>query len=68
MSRTSRDEYDNQGNLLNGFDYDNQCWVVDGLVQRCGHPESMDCRCYGKLHQGERSQVSLWDDSEVVNP
>ena len=27
--------------LLNGYDYDNQAWVVDGKYVRCGHPETM---------------------------
>lgn len=35
------------------YDYINQCWVVDGIIQRCGHPEDSDCRCYGKEHEGE---------------
>ena len=35
------------------FDYENQCWLVDGIIQRCGHPEGMDCNCYGKAHEGE---------------
>ena len=35
------------------FDYINQCWIQDGIIQRCGHPENMDCNCYGKAHEGE---------------
>ena len=35
------------------FDYKHQAWVENGRYVRCGHPESMDCRCYGKVHQGE---------------
>ena len=35
------------------YDYTNQAWVVDGKYQRCGHPQDMDCACYGKIHQGE---------------
>ena len=27
-------------------------WVLDGKYVRCGHPESMDCNCYGKKHEG----------------
>lgn len=37
------------------FDYEKQCWVVDGVVQRCGHPDHMDCQCYGKEHEGEKA-------------
>lgn len=35
------------------YDYTNQAWTVDGQYVRCGHPESMNCTCYGKLHAGE---------------
>jgi hypothetical protein len=36
------------------FDYAKQAWVVDGRYVRCGHPEAMNCQCYGRLHEGER--------------
>jgi hypothetical protein len=36
------------------FDYAKQAWVVNGRYVRCGHPEAMDCQCYGRLHEGER--------------
>lgn len=35
------------------FDYTNQAWIVNGVYVRCGHPDSMDCQCFGKLHAGE---------------
>ncbi len=41
------------------FDYVNQAWVRDGKYVRCGHLESMDCRCFGKLHEGETADQSL---------
>lgn len=44
-----------QRRLINGFNYAKQCWIKDGIIQRCDHPESMDCRCYGKAHAGEMS-------------
>lgn len=44
--------------LLNGYDYDNQAWVVDGKYIRCGHPDSMSCGCYGRLHAGEDTRPS----------
>lgn len=50
--RLSNDEFRN-GKLFNGFDYENQCWVLDGIIQRCGHKESLDCGCYGKLNAGK---------------
>ena len=37
------------------YDYDNQAWVEDGKYIRCGHPEDMDCQCYGRLHEGEEA-------------
>ena len=39
------------------FDYTNQAWTVDGVYVRCGHPESMDCRCYGKAHAGQPAPI-----------
>jgi hypothetical protein len=38
---------------LDGYDYDVQAWYRGGVYIRCGHPEVMDCDCYGKLHAGE---------------
>lgn len=37
----------------NGYDYVHQAWVRDGRYVRCGHPASMNCTCYGRLHAGE---------------
>ena len=37
------------------YDYDNQAWIQEGLYIRCGHPEAMNCDCYGKQHAGERA-------------
>lgn len=52
MTRTSDNYYEN-GQLRDGYDYENQAWVKDGKYITCGHPESMACQCYGKLHEGE---------------
>lgn len=35
------------------FDYVNQAWIVDGIIQACGH-DSTDCNCYGRTRAGER--------------
>ena len=35
------------------FDYKNQAWVENGVYVRCGHPESMECGCFGRAHAGE---------------
>ena len=56
MSRTSTDQYVN-GRLINGFDYTNQAWVRNGRYVRCGHPESMNCGCYGRQHEGKFTPV-----------
>lgn len=40
------------------FDYHNQAWIIDGKYQRCGHPEEMNCRCYGRLHEGEPANMT----------
>jgi hypothetical protein len=55
MSRISNDEYAG-GRLINGFDYTNQAWVEAGKYVRCGHPESMNCGCYGRVHAGEETK------------
>lgn len=43
--RLSRDEFDSDGNLVNGFDYDLQVWVLNYLIQGCGHPMKMRPGC-----------------------
>jgi hypothetical protein len=40
VTRLSGDEL-RDGYVWNGFDYALQVWVVDGVVQRCGHPAGM---------------------------
>jgi hypothetical protein len=40
------------------YDYENQCWIVDDKVDTCGHPETMDCQCYSRLHAGEPASVN----------
>jgi hypothetical protein len=35
------------------YDYTNQAWIVEGRYIRCGHPEDMECDCYGRIHAGE---------------
>ena len=52
--RYSVDEY-KDGRLINGYDYDKRVWVEDGKYARCGHLDSMNCVCYGKLHEGEET-------------
>ena len=62
MSRTSTDQVAD-GRLLNGYDYDNQAWVKNGRYVQCGHPEYMDCGCYGRVHEGQETMTE-----KVVNP
>ena len=35
------------------YDYENQVWIVNGIYQNCGHLESMNCNCFGRLHKGK---------------
>lgn len=35
------------------YDYEKQVWIKDGVYQNCGHPEKMDCGCYGREHKNE---------------
>lgn len=39
------------------YDYTNQAWVKDGKYIRCGHPESMNCGCYGRIHAGTAADI-----------
>ncbi len=54
MSRTSCNETIN-GILWNGYDYARQAWVANGRYVRCGHPDTMDCGCYGREHEAEET-------------
>jgi hypothetical protein len=62
MSRTSNDQLDSNGKLVNGFDYQNQAWVKDGRYVRCGHPEAMNCGCFGKRFAG----LTVADAADVL--
>lgn len=64
MTRLSTNEIDKEGKIINGYDYDKQCWVVGGIIQDCGHPRKGEyapaigrawggCNCYGRIHKGE---------------
>lgn len=45
------------------FNYDFQVWILDGVIQDCGHPQAGErtmlgeiwdgCNCYGRAHAGE---------------
>ena len=53
--RQSGNEYDAAGRLVHGYDYTRQAWAVAGRWVRCGHPEGMSCRCWGRVHEGEET-------------
>jgi hypothetical protein len=55
MSRSSADEFDQRGLLINGYDYINQAWVIGGKYADCGHPKNLRCGCYGREHADEPS-------------
>ena len=40
MTRLSGDEI-RHGRVWNGFDYELQVCVVNGIIQHCGHPDTM---------------------------
>ena len=50
--RYSNNEIDQWGEIVNGYDYENQAWVKDGLYVNCGHPETMVCNCFGRRFAG----------------
>lgn len=36
-----------------GYDYLNQAFVLRGRYVRCGHPQEMNCNCFGRRHANE---------------
>jgi hypothetical protein len=62
MTRTTNDVYDEAGVLQSGYDYTNQAWVMDGKYVACGHPDDMNCKCYGKVHEGEPATITRGED------
>jgi len=64
MTRVSKDQYiDNR--LINGYDYVNQAWVLDGKYIACGHPAEMKCNCYGRIHKGKETLEGLLDGTII---
>ena len=53
MTRLSNDEY-KDGRLYNGYDYQHQAWVKDGVYVDCGHSKGINCGCYGARHKGRK--------------
>ena len=47
------------------YDYDLQCWVVDGLVSGCGHSEQVR-GCYACTHVGDVC-VDTGEDDDLVS-
>jgi len=35
------------------YDREREAWIINGRYARCNHPASMNCTCYGRLHEGE---------------
>ena len=57
MTRLSQNQTDENGRLINGYDYKNQAWVLGGCYVSCGHPATKKCNCYGRLHDGEETKA-----------
>lgn len=56
-----RDALAEAGLIVDGYDYTNQAWFFKGVYVTCGHPSSMNCQCFGRLHAGE----AVRPDAEV---
>ena len=50
VTRLSKDEI-KHGRVWNGYDYSLQVWVVDGVIQDCGHPEEMKAKGCCNTHK-----------------
>jgi len=53
----SRNFYCKDKNKLS-FDYEKQVWIKNGVYQNCGHKQEMDCRCFGRIHSGEKAVIN----------
>jgi len=53
----SRNYYSEDKSKLS-FDYDKQVWIINGKYQNCGHPEDMNCNCYGRQHKDETAIIT----------
>jgi hypothetical protein len=56
--RYSNNEMTKFGVIKNGYSYAHQCWIENFIIQRCGHPDSLDCQCFGKIHEGEQARFT----------
>jgi hypothetical protein len=68
--RMTNDKLASDGTILDGYDYSLQVWVRAGVVQDCGHPDSMrpGC-CNGGRYAGLRvKEVCGHEERKVVIP
>lgn len=50
------------------YDYKHQAWIDDeGKYVKCNHPESMNCTCYGKLHEGKVAEENKLSEIKPNN-
>ena len=40
------------------YDYKNQVWIKNGKYVNCGHPENMNCNCFGRKHANEPAIIT----------
>lgn len=57
MSRQSTNQMQ-AGVIRNGYSYSNQVWILEFVIQDCGHPEAMTCNCFGRQHAGEQARFT----------
>ena len=46
------------GAIKNGYSYEHQCWILNYIIQDCGHPATMPCGCFSRQHAGEQTRFS----------
>jgi len=50
--------YASEDKMQYSYDYEKQAWIINGKYVSCGHPDSMACKCYGKIHAGKPAVIT----------
>jgi len=67
MTRTSTDEI-RDGRVFNGYDYNLQVWVSNGVIDDCAHPAAMQDKGCCSMHQLRGKRVVDIPEAEHREP